>query len=520
MRRVLTAAEMREADRATIEDRGVPSLVLMENAAQAVARLALERARPIERERVLVLCGKGNNGGDGLAVARQLLLQAPGLDLRVVALARPEELAPDAAANWKMLAAQDYAPASAATVAEWEALLPELRGATLVIDALLGTGVRGPLRGLAERAVADLNSSFREARILAVDMPSGLGSDSGAVFGPCLRADWTVSFTAPKASQVLPPACEQVGALAIARIGTADSVLDALPGPRLLLGEAADARAYVAPRDPSAHKGTCGHALAIGGSRAKPGAIFMAGLAALRSGAGLATVATVAGAGDAMLAARPELMLERADALADGTLGPSSFDEAWLAGKSVVAVGPGLGRSAANRELVRTVAATCAQPLVIDADGLAALEDAPLAPRAAPTVLTPHPGEMARLVGAQAQEVQRNRVETARRYARASGSYVALKGNRTLIAAPDGDIVVNPTGTPGLATAGSGDVLTGMIAGLLAQFPERPVLQTLAAAVYLHGRAGELAAEKLGEQGMLATEVLDYLAAAARELRP
>ena len=516
MLRVLTAAEMREADRATIQDRQVPSLVLMENAAFAVTRRLLRRFPELKREKVLVLCGKGNNGGDGLAVARQLLVRHPGLDLRVVVLAEPKHLSPDALANFKMLAAQDHRPLVASTPDRWQALLPDLSDSTVIVDAVLGTGLSGPARGMPARVIWDVNAGFRNAAVVAADMPSGLGSDSGKLLGGIMRADHTVTFTAPKASQVLPPSCERVGTLEVAPIGTAGSVLDALPGPRLLLSEASDAAAYAQPRAPAAHKGTCGHVIAVGGSRSMPGAILMAGTAALRAGAGLVTVATAAGASQTIIAATPELMLERGRELPDGTLGPDSFDEGIFGGKTVAALGPGLGTSRSNLALAGQVYEKCPLPLVVDADGLAAVRLG--VPRSAPTVLTPHPGEMARLAGTDTGTIARNRLRIVRQVASRTGAVVVLKGQRSLIASPDGDTAVNPTGTPGMATAGSGDILTGIVAGLMAQYPDRPVFETVAAAVYLHGLAGELASRTLGEQGMLATDIGRHLADARRAI--
>lgn len=519
MRRVLSAAEMREADRATIEDRGVDSLVLMESAAAAVTRSIAAMSRRLSEEKIVVLCGKGNNGGDGLAVARQLLLLHPALDLHVALLAAPESLSPDALANWRMLEAQDFRASAVPTLGEWSALLPAVSDATLIVDAILGTGIKGAPRGLAAHVIGDVNASFRSAKIIAVDMPSGLPSDSGlAPPGPVMRADRTVTFTAPKVSQVLPPACERAGRLSVARIGTAESVLDALPGPRLLLSGPEDARAYTARRDRSTHKGTFGHVLAIGGSRSKPGAILMAGMAALRAGAGLATVLTAESAAQALTAHTPELMLEPAKTLADGTMGADALEPSVFTGKTVVAVGPGLGTGAANVELAAKVIESCPLPLVIDADGLSAVRGAHIQKRTAPTVLTPHPGEMARLAGMETSAVQRNRPAVARQVARECGAHVVLKGNRTLIADPDGDLVVNPTGTPGMATAGSGDILTGILAALLAQFPRRRILETVSAGVYLHGLAGEMAVRDFGEQGMLATDLARSLPTAAEAL--
>ncbi len=518
MLRVLTAGEARQADRATIEERGVPGLILMENAAAAVTRQITATHRGLRGEKVLVLCGKGNNGGDGLAVGRQLLLRCPGLDLQVVLLAEPQALSGDASINWTMLTAQDHAPLVAPTREAWRNLLPGVADSTIVVDAILGTGLRGPARGLAGQAIADLNAGFRKARIVAVDMPSGLGSDTGEPPGDSMRADCTVTFTAPKVSQVLPPSCDRVGELVVARIGTADSVLAALPGPRLMLSEPSDAARFSLPRDRGGHKGTYGHVLAIGGSRSKPGAILMAGTAALRAGAGLVTVATSAGAAEPLVAATPELMLEPGREMEDGTLGPDSFGTGLFHAKSVVALGPGLGRAPANRALSRKVYEHCPLPLVVDADGLEAIGIADAPRRQAPTVLTPHPGEMARLAGTSTEDVQRDRLRTVRHAAARTGAVVVLKGHRTLVAAPGGDTAVNPTGSPGMGTAGSGDVLTGIIAALLAQFPDRAVFDTVAAAVYLHGLAGELAARELGEQGMLATDIGRWLNRARKNL--
>lgn len=245
----------------------------------------------------------------------------------------------------------------------------------------------------------------------------------------------------------------------------------------------------------------------------------MASTAALRAGAGLVTVIAPAGAADGIIGTTPELMLEPASALADGTLGPASLDARVYEGKTVVAIGPGIGRSEANEALVRKVAQECSLPLVIDADGLAAVKGMDLGARPSPTVLTPHPGEMGRLLDKTSAQVQQDRIGAARALAAATGSYAVLKGDRSLIAAPTGDVVVNPTGTPGMATAGSGDILTGMVSSLLAQFPQRPVLHTVAAAVYLHGLAGEAAAGILGQQGMLATDIARHLAAAFEVVR-
>lgn len=510
---------MSEVDRATIA-RGVPGLILMENAGARVYELLAHRFSPLAGQRIVVLCGKGNNGGDGFVVARLLATRARAAQLSVVLFGDPQGLHGDAAANYAALRAVDVEPIVVGDETAWLEVLPCLTPATLVVDALLGTGLRGPAQGLSARVIDDVNASFPDAKVVAVDMPSGMPSDTGEPVGPTMRADHTVTFTAPKVSQVFPPNCERLGTLTVAPIGTAESVFEALEGLRLSLVEAPDVAGLFGPREKSSHKGDYGHVLVVGGSRSKPGAVLMAGTAALRSGAGLVTVATAEGAAAAVVSHTPELMTIPAAEESDGSMGAASFDTGWLQGKTVVAVGPGLGSSAESSALVARIVGETQTPLVVDADGLtalAALENWNTKSKC--IVLTPHPGEMARLTGLSSAEVQQRRVEVARSLATDKRAYVVLKGFRTLIASPHGEVLVNPTGTPAMAKGGSGDILTGMIAGLLAQFPdERPGL-VIAAAVYLHGLAGELAVAEGTEQTLLATDLLKCLPEAIRRVR-
>ena len=519
MQRILTAAQMREADRVTIEERGVPGLVLMENAGGRLYELLVRCFSPLSEQHVVVLCGKGNNAGDGFVVARQIATRVGAGRLEVVLLVNPAELKGDAAANYRALRGVGVEPRVAPDAAAWREILPRLTPATLVIDALLGTGLRGPAKSLYAAVIADVNSGFPHAKVVAVDIPSGMPSDTGEPVGPAMRADHTVTFTAPKVSQVFPPNCERMGDLAVAPIGTANAVLDALEGPLLALVEASDVGALFVPREKSAHKGSYGHVLVIGGSKPKPGASMMAGTAALRAGAGLVTVATAASAAPAIVSDRPELMTLPVAELEDGSMGESAFRESWFEGKTIAAIGPGLGTSEENRRLVGRVVREANMPLVVDADGLTALAGI-VDWRAASglVVLTPHPGEMARLTGLTSAEVQGRRVEVARLLAAQKKVHVVLKGFRTLVASPDGGVLVNPTGTPALAKGGSGDVLTGMVAGLLAQFPAQRPEVVIAAAVYLHGLAAELAVEEGGEQSLAATDLLDYLPRAIRRV--
>jgi NAD(P)H-hydrate epimerase len=485
--KVLTASEMREVDRRTGE-RGIPGLVLMENAAHRVVEFLGERYAPLAAQRILVICGKGNNGGDGLAIARQLHVRFQPADLWVVLLADPSELAGDAAANYRMLLA--------AGGAVQRAIPPAARFATLIVDAILGTGTNGPARGAALGAIREIDSGFPLAKVVAVDIPSGMPSDSGEPAGECARADATVTFTAPKVAHALAPNCDRVGELVVAPIGSAPDLLEDF---KLELVTPATFPKVLEPRPRSGHKGTFGHALMAAGSPGKSGAAVLCGLAALRVGAGLVTVASHAAPGFA--AEVPELMTE--------PLANESFP-ALARGKTVIAMGPGLGQSEETKALVAAVLADCEQPVVLDAD---ALTPGIRGDSARVRVLTPHPGEMARLTGKSTAEIQASRVDSARSFACANQVTLVLKGQRTLIAFSDGRVWINPTGTPAMGKGGSGDVLTGLIAGLVAQFPDDPD-QAVAAAVYLHGLAGELAAGALGEKGLIARDLVGYLPAA------
>jgi NAD(P)H-hydrate epimerase len=341
--------------------------------------------------------------------------------------------------------------------------------------------------------------------------------------GEAIRADYTVTFTAPKISQIFPPNCERVGELTVAPIGTARSVLESNPKLKLSLLEAADFAALVGPRKRSSHKGDFGHVLVVGGSRSKAGAVIMSGAAALRAGAGLVTVATAAGAVKAVISHTPELMTIPVEEIPDGSMSERAFTAGWFDRKTVVAIGPGVGTVPENAKLVLRVAEEAWKtklPLVVDADALTALASA--GPKkwkrpASVTVLTPHPGEMVRLTGLPVKEVLQRRIEVAREFAEKRGVYVVLKGFRTLVASPDGHVLVNPTGTPAMAKGGSGDILTGMIAGFLAQFPQADASLVIAAAVYLHGLAAQMAAKSA--QTLLATDILGALPEAILSLQ-
>jgi len=516
--KILTAAQMREVDRRTTAERGILSLVLMENAGSRVFEFLVHEFSPLNRERITVLCGKGNNGGDGFAVARQLLTRSRAERLTVILAAAPESLQGDAAANYQMFLGSGGQVQFVASEGAWETVLPGILDSTVIVDALLGTGLRGPVEGLLLRIIRDVNARLGYARVVAVDIPSGLASDSGEPLGESMRADHTVTFTAPKIGQIFPPNCERIGGLHVVPIGSAPELYENDPEIFVSTIDAAYIAPLFAPRPRGAHKGDFGHVLVVAGSTPKPGAAILAGTAALRAGAGLVTVASTSQAAAIAVGHTPELMTEPLPETEQGTVSLAAFDyqrfEKILAKKTVVAMGPGLGTTDETRAFMRKAVETCGHDtqLVLDADALVADNVR------AGAVLTPHPGEMARLVHSTIGEVQNHRLEIAGDFARSRGVYLVLKGQRTLLALPDGRVFVNTTGTPAMATGGTGDVLTGMIAGFLAEFRMAPVEQAVAAAVYLHGRSGELAARKLGEQAMLASDLLNSLSAAITSL--
>jgi NAD(P)H-hydrate epimerase len=505
--KVLTAAEMREVDRLTME-RGIPGVVLMENAGHRVVEFLEEKLAPLGSQRIVVLCGKGNNGGDGLVVARQLFARVKPRSLDVVLASDPAELRGEAAANFRMLEACGC---------PWtREIAPEMREATIVLDALLGTGLQGPASGRMLELIREINRGFPLAKVVAIDIPSGLGSDSGALLGEAVRADYTVTFTAPKVGQVMPPGCDYVGELRVGAIGSPPELYEEDISIFLSLIERGDFRRLFQPRAAGAHKGDFGHVLVVGGSRGKTGAAAMAGMAALRAGAGLVTVASAGSAVPVIASHAPELMTEALAETASGSIGAGAGTRLaeLMDGKDMIALGPGLGQDSETVALVERLVAAAAKPMVLDADGLNALAGAEWTRK--PLVLTPHPGEMGRLIGKSAAEVQADRIGVARAFAIERQVSLVLKGQRTLLALPDGRVRINPTGTPAMATGGSGDILTGLIAGLVAQFPGSAE-DAVAAAVWLHGRCGELGAAAYGEQALVATDLLEFLPEAIHE---
>ena len=501
--KIVTAAEMRTIDRATSERFGVPSLTLMRNAGAAVAEHVQLSWQP--GEKIVVVCGKGNNGGDGFVVAR--LLHEEGKPVHVVLLADPAELKGDAAVMYRRL------PFAATVVRTSEELKSkvELFSADLYVDAILGTGFKPPVSGLYAEAIAILNAS--EGTVIAVDIPSGADADAMTPQqGTIARADEIVTFTAPRPAHVFGQLTK--GPTYVSDIGSPDEAI--VSSLHVNLIHPRDYAAFIAPRPAESNKGNYGHVLVIGGAVGKAGSVAMAGMAALRAGAGLSTVATAKSALPTVAGFHPELMTEPLPETDGGTIATSAGVriEELLKSMTVAAIGPGISRDPHTATLVRSVVAHENVPMVVDADGLNAFEGrtGELNGKGRTLVITPHPGEMARLAGCSIADVQKDRLGVARQFAREHDLIVVLKGHRTLVVQPDGEAWVNTTGNPGMSTGGTGDILTGMVAAMLAQEKRAQNPQTallaVCAAVHLHGLAGDVMRERVGEHSLVATDLL------------
>lgn len=517
--RLVSAEEMRALDEATIQGRGVPGEVLMENAGRSLVaptmRLRARAGRPLGP--VLVLAGAGNNGGDGFVVARHLF--GEGVPVEVVLVGASEKLPPDAAANWRRLQSAGVPARAVAAGEAAEAVAPRLAAASVAVDALFGTGLQRPLEGGYAAVVESVNAARRGGlRVLAVDSPSGIESRTGAVLGAAIVADETVTISLPKLGLVLEPGARHAGRIRVARIGIVDP--DPQEALRVELWNARAAAARFPDRVAAGHKGTFGHVLVIAGSTGKCGAGALSSRAAARAGAGLVTLAHPAGLETELAALPVEVMSAPVASTDDGGFALAGEKAALelASGRDVVALGPGLGRHPETDALVRKLVVELDRPLVLDADGLNAIASAPerLRERSAPTVITPHPGEAARLLGVPIREVNADRLAAARRLSERTGAVAVLKGARTMVAAPEGPTIVTPTGGPALATGGTGDVLTGIIAALLASGAAAHEAAALGA--WWHGAAADGLPASATGFGLLASEVADALPAAARAI--
>lgn len=519
--KVLTAAEMREVDRLTTARFGVPSQQLMEAAGASVAAAARRACVGANRagRAIYVLCGKGNNGGDGFVAARHLLEQRIR-HIKVVLFANPSELRGDAAESYRRWREGGGNTAIVADEAAWKAIWPEVASAGVLIDALLGTGLSGPARGLAAAAIDDLNRLSHNTKlplpslILSVDTPSGLPSDGAAGEGPVLRAHLTVTFTAPKLSQLISQDAPCCGELIVRQIGSPASLVEEIGKQNLRVSGPDEFSPLPLMRAADSHKGTFGHALLVAGSLGKSGAAILSGLGCLRSGAGLTTLATPGVVVPAVASGAPEYMTEPLASTAVGTIARTNLHDGGLArigqGKNVIAIGPGLTTEPETQEFIRGAVRETPLPIILDADGLNAFAGKAelLRLRKSPFLaVTPHPGEMARLLGTSSAAVQEDRAKLAQQAAAEWNAYVILKGFRTILAAPDGQVWVNIVGNAGLAKGGTGDVLTGVLAAMTAQFGTPDWLRVLALGVYLHGAAAGIKPYRPEDAGLLASEV-------------
>jgi len=515
--KILTAAQMRRIDERTAGRHGIPSESLMDNAGRAVAEALLRLYPTLGPMKPLIVCGKGNNGGDGITVARHLA--ARGVAARVVLLARAADLAGTAAHHRDLALAAGIAIEEAPDEKAWGALADGIGAHALIVDAVLGTGLKGAARGLGARAIHDINASRRE--VVALDIPSGLSGDLAEIPGPAVQADHTIALACPKIPHVFDPAALLVGRLHVVDIGIPAEAVAAEQVALNLITES-EIAPLVPMRDADTHKGDYGRVLALAGSTGKSGAAAMVCLSALRSGAGLVTAATALSAQPILASQVMEMMTEALPETPSGTVSRAAAPllRTLLDRCDVLAIGPGLTMVEETSALVREIIGSTELPVVLDADGINAYAGRPdgIDGTSRVLILTPQPGERPRLLkhddGTQATgaDVQADRAGIARAFAAVHACYLVLKGHRTVIAEPGGEVWINPTGNPGMATGGSGDVLTGVLAGLLAQ--GLSPLESCLLGVYLHGLAGDMAATGRGETSLIARDIVEHLSEA------
>jgi len=513
--RVLNTQQMREADRRTIDEIGIPAIVLMENAGrQAVA--AMEAAfDDLATSHVGVLCGRGNNGGDGFVIARTLVQR--GVETSVFLLGSVADVRGDARTNLEVLGRIGLTVVEITNAQEWELHFSEISRCELLVDAILGTGFHGQLSGLLETVVADVNGLG--VPVVAIDLPTGVSADTAEVEGEAIEASMTVTLAAPKISLILPPADSHSGDLVIADIGIPLPLLDEVEGPYLELLTRERMRDLVPARAADSHKGDFGRVLVVAGSLGRSGAAHLAAIGALRSGAGLVTIATPKSCLPIVAAMAPEYMTEGLEETMSGTVDYAALDRVLEFKADVIALGPGLGQSPGTAAFVHGLLERAGVPLVLDADALNAFSGDPdrlMGRDGVDVVITPHPGEMARLLNTSVEAVQHDRLRHATEFAARHRVHVVLKGHRTIIAGPDNRAFINLTGNSGMATGGTGDILTGMIAAWFGQLLDAEAACKLA--VYLHGAAGDLAEADEGDVALVAGDVAARLGDAVMEL--
>ncbi|MDH5741443.1 MAG: NAD(P)H-hydrate dehydratase [Nitrospira sp.] len=508
MTKIVTAAQMHELDRRTIAEARIPATTLMERAGLGVVSSLERRFGSARGKTVTIVCGKGNNGGDGFVAAR--LLRRRHAKVHVLTLASVSELSHDAATMYKQFVRGTGRSGvhMYTSKAQAQALLQD---SDILVDALLGTGLSSAVTGRYADAIDSINEALRP--VVAVDLPSGLHADSGTILGRAVRASLTVTFGLPKLGLYQNQGIDHAGEVEIVDIGIPPAYVDAVVSRTSLITSGA-VQMYLPTRRLSSHKGTFGHAGIIAGSVGKTGAAALAARAALRVGAGLVTVAIPSSVNDVLEAKLVEAMTAPMPETKARTLARTALDRlvSFMAARTAIAIGPGLSTAPETVELIQALTKQLDRPAVFDADALNALtgRTALLASCKTPPIITPHPGEMARLEpDATPQAINNDRIGIATRFARERGLFVVLKGARTVVARPDGAVAICPSGNPGMATAGTGDVLTGMMVGLLAQ--GLPSWEAACAATYLHGIAGDLAVASKGQAGMIASDLVEQI---------
>lgn len=513
--RVTTAAEMRQLDRLAIDSYGIPGEVLMENAGAQVARVLWQEYPDLKARRVAVLCGRGNNGGDGFVVARYL--HNLGVAVRVFLVGEPETIRGEAAVHWQILTRIGVTPQSVATTEDARAVGAALPQYDLLVDALLGTGLKAAVSGLSQQIISAMNAAGRP--IVSVDIPSGLSADAGTLLGEHVRADLTMTMALPKRGLLLYPAAEHVGRLVVVDIGF-PAALHEHEAVQCHVLEAHEIASLLKPRRADTHKGTYGHVFVVAGGLGKTGAGVLASMAALRTGAGLVTFGVPHSLNAAMEAKLTEVMTVPLPEMEEGILGAEAAKRLaeWLEGMSALVIGPGLGTHPDTVRCVHDILRQVHLPVVVDADAINALAMHPdaIGDIHTPLILTPHPGELARLRHTTTAKIQADRLAAAQETAQWCGAVVVLKGAHTIVAVPQGSLFINPTGNPGMATAGTGDVLSGMLGALVGQGYEPGIAARVA--VYVHGLAGDLAAVTLGQRSLLAGDLIEALPQAFQRL--
>ncbi len=513
--KVVTAEQMQQLDQRAIENFGIPGIVLMENAGRGSAEFILQKYPHLHRSVVAIVAGKGNNGGDGFVIARYLVNR--GISVKLYLLADPKVLRGEAETNYQIFLRMKGAVVSVPSLIEYQKIKRELEKVDFIIDGIFGTGLDAEVRGYYREVIEHLNRIQKPK--VAIDIPSGLDANTGKPLGTAIRATLTLTFGLPKIGLLIPPGTEYVGELKLIDISIPRRLIEDERIQTYLLEEGEVRKELAIPRRPDSHKGDYGHLLVLAGSVGKTGAAAMACEAALRMGAGLVTLGIPKSLNPIMEVKLTEVMTEPLPETAKQTLSLRAFNAIvrLCENKKAVVIGPGMGTFKETQTLVLKLVRALDLPMVLDADGLTALAGGlkSLPSMKRPLILTPHPGEMGRLVGLTPKQVLENRIDLSRSFSQSHRVYLVLKGYRTLIATPQGEVFINPTGNPGMASGGTGDVLTGMIGGLICQGIDP--LPALKMAVYLHGLAGDRVVLERGEHSLVATDLIHHIPAVLRE---